>query len=563
MPDATAGPPSRRPAPAIVDPGRPAAQPQEHRRPRSRSGVVTAVTGRQRLGQELAGRRHPLEGRRPQLHRASARPGAHDDDRGPGAVDKVISVDQTPLGNTPTSNPATYSGVVRPDPRALRPAARGEGPRLHRPAGSASTRPGGRCEACEGTGQKRIEMHFLPDVWVDLRRLRRQPLHARDAGRQVPRQDDRRRARHARRRGARAVRATSRRSARSCRRLHDVGLGYLAARPGRRRRSPAARPSASSSPPSWPGPTPAGRSTSSTSRPPACTSTTSASCSTCSTAWPTWATRSSSSSTTSTSSRRPTGSSTSAPRRALGGGELVAEGTPEDGRARPSESLTGAILKAVLAAGPHAERPRFDPKAAAAGTRPQGAGTARPTARRPGQGRAATTGRRRRTPRPPGRSTAGAGTPATASPATAARPAGTAGSSSRSSTASRPGGGGFAPTDWSQRGVVRIGGRRRDRGRLPVLPGHDLGRVGRHPAVPRPAEHLPGAVAGRPARARPVPRGPDARPQRRPAGDHHRRRPDQEVVITGHSAADFETAAFDASCQGRRRLPVDRRRRGS
>ena len=94
-------------------------------------------------------------------------PGQHDEIRGLEQINKVIRVDQQPLGNSPTSNPATYTGVLRPDPPAVRPTARGEAPRLPRPRRFSFNVPGGRCEACEGNGQKRIEMHFLPDVWVE------------------------------------------------------------------------------------------------------------------------------------------------------------------------------------------------------------------------------------------------------------------------------------------------------------------------------------------------------------------------------------------------------------
>jgi len=69
-------------------------------------------------------------------------------------VDKIINVDQDPLGNSPSSNPATYTGALRPDPRALQQDARIESPRFIPLGGSASTRRGGRCEACEGNGQK-------------------------------------------------------------------------------------------------------------------------------------------------------------------------------------------------------------------------------------------------------------------------------------------------------------------------------------------------------------------------------------------------------------------------
>ena len=92
-------------------------------------------------------------------------PGAHDKIDGLSQVDKVISVDQSPIGNTPSSNPATYTGLfdlVR-ELFAKLPESKVRG---YSPGRFSFNLPGGRCEACEGDGQKRIEMHFLPDVWV-------------------------------------------------------------------------------------------------------------------------------------------------------------------------------------------------------------------------------------------------------------------------------------------------------------------------------------------------------------------------------------------------------------
>src|SRR5205085_9135613 len=100
------------------------------------------------------------------LHRAQQTPGAHDAIEGLDRIDKVISVDQTPLGSTPTSTPGTYSGVfdlIR-ELFAKLPEAKLRG---YTPRRFSFNQPGGRCEACEGNGQKRIEMHFLPDVWVE------------------------------------------------------------------------------------------------------------------------------------------------------------------------------------------------------------------------------------------------------------------------------------------------------------------------------------------------------------------------------------------------------------
>ncbi len=100
------------------------------------------------------------------LHRARTAATAHDDILGLEQIDKVINVDQDPIGNTPSSNPATYTGVFDLIRQlfAQLPEAKVRG---YRPQRFSFNKPGGRCEACEGNGQKKIEMHFLPDVWVE------------------------------------------------------------------------------------------------------------------------------------------------------------------------------------------------------------------------------------------------------------------------------------------------------------------------------------------------------------------------------------------------------------
>ncbi|MHB1423794.1 MAG: excinuclease ABC subunit UvrA, partial [Gemmataceae bacterium] len=100
------------------------------------------------------------------LHRARTAATAHDDILGLEHIDKVINVDQAPIGNTPSSNPATYTGVFDLIRQlfAQLPEAKVRG---YRPQRFSFNKPGGRCEACDGNGQKKIEMHFLPDVWVE------------------------------------------------------------------------------------------------------------------------------------------------------------------------------------------------------------------------------------------------------------------------------------------------------------------------------------------------------------------------------------------------------------
>jgi excinuclease ABC subunit A len=100
------------------------------------------------------------------LHRARTPAAAHDDILGLDQIDKVINVDQGPIGSSPQSNPATYTGVFDLIRQlfAQLPEAKVRG---YRPQRFSFNKPGGRCEACEGNGQKKIEMHFLPDVWVE------------------------------------------------------------------------------------------------------------------------------------------------------------------------------------------------------------------------------------------------------------------------------------------------------------------------------------------------------------------------------------------------------------
>ena len=211
------------------------------------------------------------------LHRAKTTPGAHDAIRGVELVNKVIRVDQQPLGQTPTSNPATFTGVfdlIRTLYAQL-PEAKLRG---YTPRRFSFNVPGGRCEKCEGNGQLRIEMHFLPDVWVECDTCRGRRYNPETLAVQLPRPLDRRRAGHVVRRGGEAVREHPEdppHPANAVRR----GAGLPHARPAGpdalRRRGPAGEAGRRA----CPGPTPDGRSTCSTSRPPACTSTTWPSCS--------------------------------------------------------------------------------------------------------------------------------------------------------------------------------------------------------------------------------------------------------------------------------------------
>jgi excinuclease ABC subunit A len=130
-------------------------------------GVFTCVTGVSGSGKSslISQTLHPALART--LHGSQKAPGDYDGLEGleASSVDKVINITQEPIGRTPRSNPATYVGVftnIR-DLFAQVPEAKARG---YKPGRFSFNVKGGRCEACQGHGQKRIEMHFLPDVWV-------------------------------------------------------------------------------------------------------------------------------------------------------------------------------------------------------------------------------------------------------------------------------------------------------------------------------------------------------------------------------------------------------------
>ena len=129
-------------------------------------GVLAAVTGPSGSGKTslVLEVLHRALARR--LHAAREQPGAHDAIKGLEQIDKVILVDQQAIGSTPGSTPATYTGVFDPIRQlfAKLPEARKRG---LTPRQFSFNVPGGRCELCEGLGQRRVEMHFLPDIWVE------------------------------------------------------------------------------------------------------------------------------------------------------------------------------------------------------------------------------------------------------------------------------------------------------------------------------------------------------------------------------------------------------------
>ncbi|MBU1894967.1 MAG: excinuclease ABC subunit UvrA, partial [Candidatus Omnitrophica bacterium] len=100
------------------------------------------------------------------LYKSKLKPGKHKTIRGTAHIDKVIVIDQSPIGRTPRSNPATYTGAFDPIRKLFSslPESRMRG---YKPGRFSFNVKGGRCEACHGDGLKKIEMHFLPDVYVE------------------------------------------------------------------------------------------------------------------------------------------------------------------------------------------------------------------------------------------------------------------------------------------------------------------------------------------------------------------------------------------------------------
>jgi excinuclease ABC subunit A len=123
------------------------------------------------------------------LHRLRVKPGAHEAVEGIECFDKVIDIDQSPIGRTPRSNPATYTDIFTPirELYSLTPEAKVRG---YKPGRFSFNVRGGRCETCKGDGTIKIEMHFLPDVYVPCetcqgRRYNRETLEVRFKGKSI------------------------------------------------------------------------------------------------------------------------------------------------------------------------------------------------------------------------------------------------------------------------------------------------------------------------------------------------------------------------------------------
>jgi excinuclease ABC subunit A len=152
-------------------------------------GVLTAVTGVSGSGKSTLVNDILYKSLARTLYKASDDPGAHDRIEGSALIDKVIEIDQSPIGRTPRSNPATYTGLftfIR-DLFAMMPDAKARGFKTGRFSFNVK---GGRCEACQGDGVIAIEMHFLPDVYVTCeqckgRRYNRETLEIKYRGKSI------------------------------------------------------------------------------------------------------------------------------------------------------------------------------------------------------------------------------------------------------------------------------------------------------------------------------------------------------------------------------------------
>ncbi len=129
------------------------------------NGLV-CVTGVSGSGKSTLVNQILLRAMKRYLHSAREKPGKHLRVNGLGNVDRVIEVDQSPIGRTPRSNPATYTGVFD-EIRKLYAQTREAKIRGYKPGRFSFNVKGGRCESCQGQGLKKIEMHFLPDVYVE------------------------------------------------------------------------------------------------------------------------------------------------------------------------------------------------------------------------------------------------------------------------------------------------------------------------------------------------------------------------------------------------------------
>ncbi len=152
-------------------------------------GGILCVTGVSGSGKSTLVNQILLVAARRRLYDSREKPGAHDSIEGLTGVDRVIEVDQSPIGRTPRSNPATYTGLFD-HIRTLFTQTKEAKVRGYKPGRFSFNVKGGRCEACQGQGVKKIAMHFLPDVFVECeqchgRRYNRETLEVRYRGKSI------------------------------------------------------------------------------------------------------------------------------------------------------------------------------------------------------------------------------------------------------------------------------------------------------------------------------------------------------------------------------------------
>jgi excinuclease ABC subunit A len=129
-------------------------------------GGILCVTGVSGSGKSTLINQTFLRAMKRRLYNSKPKPGEYDKILGTGKIDKVIEIDQSPIGRTPRSNPSTYTGVFD-QIRQLFAKTREAKIRGYKPGRFSFNVRGGRCEACQGQGVKKIEMHFLPDIYVE------------------------------------------------------------------------------------------------------------------------------------------------------------------------------------------------------------------------------------------------------------------------------------------------------------------------------------------------------------------------------------------------------------
>ncbi|MEO8089614.1 MAG: excinuclease ABC subunit UvrA [Gemmatimonadales bacterium] len=188
-------------------------------------GLFVAVTGVSGSGKSTLVTDILYQALARHFYRAKVVPGAHTRIEGLDRIDKVIDIDQSPIGRTPRSNPATYTGLFTPIRELFTqlPDAKLRG---YGPGRFSFNVKGGRCEACQGDGLVKIEMHFLPDVYVPCevckgRRYNRETLEVRYKGRSIADVLD------LTVEDAMEFFANQRRIAEKLELLNDVGLGYI------------------------------------------------------------------------------------------------------------------------------------------------------------------------------------------------------------------------------------------------------------------------------------------------------------------------------------------------